>query len=127
MRSRLASIAVLSLICAGGAPAAARSERTLSYPRDQAWPAAVRFLAVDERLRVVDKDGEAGYALFELREEGKTFRGSLEVIAVSVDGRPVVRFVVTIEDRPSWVEVGMLNRLERKLRRELGAPAPAPT
>jgi hypothetical protein len=127
MRSRLASIAVLSLICALGAPAAARSEKTLAYPRDQAWPAAVRFLVVDERLKITDKDAEAGYALFELRDEGKTFRGSLEVIATIVDGRPVVRFVVAIEDRPSWVEIGMLNRLERKLRVELGSPTPAPT
>lgn len=129
MRSRLASIVVVVLasICAGGTPAAARSEKTLAYPRDQAWPAAVRFLVVDERLKVVDKDGDAGYVLFELREEGKTFRGSLEVITIVVDGRTLVRFVVSIEDRPSWIEVGMLNRLERKLRLELGSPAPAPT
>jgi hypothetical protein len=128
MRSRLASLVLaVATICAGAAPAAARSERTLAYPREQAWPAAVRFLVVDERLKVIDKDGDAGYVVFELRDEGKTFRGSLEVIAVIIDGRPVVRFVVAIEDRPSWQEIGMLNRLERKLRVELGSPAPAPT
>jgi hypothetical protein len=87
----------------------------------------VRFLAVDERLKLVEKDAEAGYVLFELRDEGKLFRGSLEVIAIAVDGRPVVRFVLTIEDRPSWLEVAMLRRLERKLRLELGSPAPAPS
>ena len=43
------------------------------------------------------------------------------------DSRKLIRFVVTIEDRPSWVEVEMLTRLERKLRTELGEPAPAPT
>jgi hypothetical protein len=35
--------------------------------------------------------------------------------------------VLHIEDRPDWVEIAMLTRLERKLRAELGTPAPAPT
>ena len=133
MRSLLARVVVAAGIGvvvviggAGGAPAEARSEKTLAYPRDQAWPAAVRFVAVDERLKVIDKDGEAGYVLFELRDEGKVFRGSLEVIAIVVEGRTLVRFVLTIEDRPSWLETAMLGRLERKLRLELGSPAPAP-
>jgi hypothetical protein len=105
----------------------ARSEKTLAYPRDQAWPAAVRFLAVDERLKLIEKDADAGYVLFELRDEGKLFRGSLEVVVVIVDGRTLVRFVLAIEDRPSWIEIAMLHRLERKLRVELGSPAPAPS
>ncbi len=105
----------------------ARAEKTLAYPRDQAWPAAVRFIRVDERLKVIEKDADAGYVLFELKEEGKTFRGSLEVIEVVKDGRHVVRFVMQIEDRPTWLELELLNRLERTLRAELGAPAPAPT
>ncbi len=104
----------------------ARSEKTLAYPRDQAWPAAVRFIRVDERLKVIEKDAEAGYVLFEMTEEKKTFRGSLEVIDTVKDGRHVVRFVMTIEDRPSWLEIELLNRLERKLKAELGSPSPAP-
>jgi hypothetical protein len=124
---RLAALAVLAVLAASGAPAAARSEKTLAYPRDQAWPAAVRFLAVDERLRVLEKDADAGYVLFELRDEGKLFRGALEVISLVEGGRPVIRFVLAIEDRPSWLEAAMLGRLERKLRLELGSPAPAPS
>lgn len=109
------------------AAAAARSQKTLAYPRDQVWPAAVRFVRVDEKLKIVEKDETAGYVLFELADEGKTFRGALEVIAVVVDGRPQVRFVIAIEDRPSYLEIAMLTRLEHKLRAELGSPAPAPT
>jgi hypothetical protein len=127
MRWPLASAVVLAALAALATTAAARSETTLAYSRDQAWPAAVRFLAVDERLKVTDKDADAGYALFELRDEGKVFRGALEVIPVVIDGRPLIRFVVAIEDRPSWLETAMLRRLERKLRLELGAPAPPPT
>jgi hypothetical protein len=118
---------LLSLALAMASPAWARSEKTLAYPRDQAWPAAVRFLRVDERLKIVEKDADAGYVLFELQDEGKTFRGSLEVITVQQDGQTQVKFVIQIEDRPSWLEIAMLKRLERKLKVELGSPAPAPT
>lgn len=109
------------------ATAEARSEKTLAYQREQAWPAAVRFLRVDAKLKVVEKDADAGYVLFEYVEDRKTFRGSLEVIEVEKNGRKLVRFVIQIEDRPSWVEIELLTKLERKLRAELGSPAPAPT
>lgn len=107
--------------------ASARSEKTLGYTRDASWPAAVRFIRVDEGLKILEKDADAGYLLFELREDGKTFRGSLEVMTVVVEGRTLVRFVMQVEDRPSYTEIAMLTRLERKLRSELGSPAPAPT
>ena len=118
---------VLAAIIATASTAWARAEKTLAYTREAVWPAAVRFIRVDERLKIVEKDADAGYVLFELREEGKTFRGSLEVMTVVVDGRSVVRFVMQIEDRPTWLEVAMLTRLERKLRAELGSPSPPPS
>ena len=117
---------LLALLLATGV-AEARSEKTLAYPRDQAWPAAVRFIRVDAHLKITEKDADAGYVIFELKEEKKTFRGSLEVIDTVKDGRHVVRFVMTIEDRPEWLEIELLNKLEQKLRAELGLPAPAPT
>ena len=123
MRPLLASLLVIALTAG---PVAARSEKTLSYPRDQVWPTAVRFLAVDEHVKVIEKDPDAGFVVFELRDEGKRYRGSLEVITVVRDKRTSVRFVLQIEDRPEWMEIAMLTRLERKLRGELGAPAPPP-
>ena len=105
----------------------ARSEKTLAYPRDAAYQTAVRFIRIDAGFKVIEKDADAGYVLFELREDKKTFRGSLEVIETVKDGRKLVRFVLSIEDRPAWVEVELLGKLELKLRAELGSPAPAPT
>ena len=125
MRPRLCAFA-FALLLSGGV-ANARSEKTLAYQREQAWPAAVRFLRVDAKLKLIEKDADAGYVLFEYREDNKTFRGSLEVIDVVKDGRKLVRFVIQIEDRPAWVEIEMLTKLERKLRAELGSPAPTPT
>jgi hypothetical protein len=115
-----------ALLAALAATADARSEKTFAYTRESVWPAAVRFLVVDEHAKLTDKDADAGYLLFELREDGKTFRGALELGTVVVDGRTQVRFILQIADRPSWVEIAMLRRLERKLRAELGAPAPPP-
>ncbi|MEO7731110.1 MAG: hypothetical protein ABIY55_09075 [Kofleriaceae bacterium] len=118
----------LALAVTLGAPSAAsaRSEKTLAYPREQVWPAAVRFLVVDEHLKITEKDADAGFVTFELHEDHKTFRGALEVVTLVRDGRTVVRFVLSIDDRPSWIEIAMLTRLETKLRAELGAPTPAP-
>lgn len=129
MRRRLASLPGLglTLLLALAGPAHARSEKTLAYPRDEVWPTSVRFLVVDERVKVIEKDPDAGYVLFELRDDGKTYRGSLEVMTIVRERRTSVRFVLQIEDRPDWLEVAMLTRLERKLRAELGAPAPPPT
>jgi hypothetical protein len=118
---------VLAIFLAASSTVAhARAEKTLAYQRDAAWPAAVRFIRVDEGLKIIEKDGDAGYVLFEIKEEGKTFRGSLEVMTVVVEGRTLVKFVMQVDERPSWVEIAMLTRLERKLRSELGTPAPPP-
>jgi hypothetical protein len=125
---------VLGLAIAGGLcglavhpeAASARSEKTLAYPRDQVWSTAVRFLAVDEHAKITEKDTDAGYVTFELRDEGRPYRGSLEVVTVNRDGHGAVRFVLQIADRPSWMELAMLARLEDKLRAELGSPAPPP-
>jgi hypothetical protein len=126
-RSFTALALALAATLAVPSAASARSEKTLAYPRDQVWPAAVRFLVVDEHLKITEKDAEAGFVTFELREEHKTFRGALEVVTIVRDGRTLVRFVLSIDDRPSWIEIAMLTRLETKLRAELGSPAPAPS
>ncbi|MEO6773496.1 MAG: hypothetical protein ABI467_10815 [Kofleriaceae bacterium] len=120
-------IVPLLLSLALASPAWARSQKTLAYPRAEAFATAVRFIRVDEGLKLIEKDGDDGYVLFELHEEKRTFRGSLEVIDVVQDDRRQVRFVITLADRPEWQERAMLDRLEQKLRDELGAPAPAPT
>ncbi|HEY1546255.1 MAG TPA: hypothetical protein VGG28_00475 [Kofleriaceae bacterium] len=112
------------LVCGLAAPAFARTEKILAYPRAEAWATSVRFIRVDAHLKVTEKDAEAGYVLFELHEDGKTFRGALELADVSDEGRHAVRFVITLEDRPSWQEIALMGKLVGKLRDELGDPAP---
>lgn len=108
---------------AAPATAEARTERTTYYSYAQVWPTAIRLLRVDEGHEVVEKDEDAGYVLFEVVEENKRFRGALELVRVKDErGRPGVRMVVRIDDRPAYMELGLLDRLERKLREEYGEP-----
>ncbi len=105
--------------------AQAKSERRTYYTFEPVWPSAIRFLRVDENFEITEKDGEAGYVLFEVAEENKRFRGALELIRSKTDkGRPVIRLVLRIEDRPTYIEIAVLERLERKLRDEHGTPPP---
>jgi hypothetical protein len=115
---------VVALLVVLPAPAMAKSEKTVVYGVAKVFPTAVRFLRVDERVKITEKDADAGYVMFELREEGKTFPRALELIEAEDAGRPAVKLILRIEDRPSYVEQAMLERLERKLRAELGSEPP---
>jgi hypothetical protein len=111
------------LLVALTAIADARSEKTVGWTADKVFPTAVRFLRVDEGVTVVEKDADAGYVLFELEDDGKVYSGALELVTLD-DGK--LRLVLRIEDRPDYMEIGMLDRLERKLTEELGPPKKKP-
>ena len=109
------------------APAQAKSSRKLSYSYEQIWPTAVRFLRIDEGLKILEKDVDTGYVLFELKDEGKRFQGSLELVRRKEDsGRDAVEIILQINDRPSYMEVSILERMLKKIRAELGMPKEAP-
>ena len=114
--------AVLAAGLTGPGLAAAQTERTYDYPAGKVFPTAVRFLRVNERVAITEKDAEALYVLFELEDDGKTFPGALELIVADDAAGARVRVVLRLEDRPSYLEAAMLERFERKLRAELGSP-----
>ena len=128
--NRVTSIAVALALAlpATAAPrtAHARSQLTLTYPADRVFAAAVRFLRVDEDARILEKDADAGYVLFELDHGDKVHRGALELVRQGEDDRPRVTVVLTLTDLPDYLEATMLERLRRKLRAELGEEPPAP-
>jgi hypothetical protein len=117
------------LLCALASPAWAKSTRVMAHAYDRVWPASLRFLRVDEHLKITEKDSDAGYVLFELVDGKKTFQGALELVRTKDSKeRDVTRVVMTLSDRPAYMEEGFLDRLEQKLRGELGdPPAPKPT
>jgi hypothetical protein len=123
---RRAALLALVLALAWARPASARSEKTVAWPAADVYPAAVRFLRIDVGVKIVEKDADDGYVLFELDEDHRTFRGALELVRVKDDGRDAVKLILRIDDRPSYEEEALLDKLTYKLRRELGRPPDPP-
>lgn len=126
---RTVGLALVVLMAVGlglwPAPAAAKAQKKLAYTYEQVWTTAVRFLRVDEGFEIVEKDMDAGYVLFTVSEDGKRFRGALEIVRTGEkDGQSGLLLLVGIADRPEYMEQGILDRFEQKLRAELGSPRP---
>jgi hypothetical protein len=125
---RSAALVAFAAVLSTAAPtASARAERVASYHFERVWPTALRFLRLDEGFRLLEKDAEAGYVLFELERGETTHRGSLELVKTrDYAGRDSVKLVIQIQDRPTWEEEGVLRRLIEKLRADLGQPEDPP-
>lgn len=120
---RHAAAALALILASAAAPAAAKSSREYPYAYAPVWSALVRFLRVDENLRVVEKDEKTGYVVFELTDGKKTFQGAAELTRQDGGG---TRVMVRLADRPSYMELGLLDRFADKLRDELGEPVQQP-
>jgi len=123
---RVALFVVVALIgLALSGTASARTERKLTYRATQVWSSAVRFLRVDLGYKIVEKDKETGYLLFEYNDSGRSYQASLELIPVVDEGHRIVRARVRIEGMPSYVEAVLIDKFLRKLKTEYGDPPPA--
>lgn len=98
---------------------------TFGYQYSRVWTTAVRLMRVDFEANITEKDKEDGYFLFEYRERGKTYPGSVELVSISEGDNETVRVVLTIQALPSYVENMMVDRLARKLEQEFGPPRAA--
>lgn len=98
--------------------------RELTYSENTVWRCAVRFIRVDKGFRVIEKDKETGYLLFEYTDGARTTNGSIEVLRVVKNKREYVRVQMNLHGQPKYVESLLFKKLERKLKSEYGvAPA----
>jgi hypothetical protein len=81
------------------------------------------LLRVDFESQITEKDKDDGYFLFEFPDRGKSYAGSVELIASRKDDVESVRVVLTIQALPTYVESMLMDRLARKLVQEFGPPA----
>ncbi len=104
------------------------NRRVLSYPIDQVWPTAVRYLRIDRGFEITDRDRDAGYLLFEFPlEEKRTGSGSVEMFeAVDASGRPSVSISVNTGAGPVHLPNSILDGIAAKVRAERGQPSPPP-
>lgn len=123
----LASASAAALATIGGRAAQARSAAVVPYPTPDVWPAAIRFLRVDQSYTVKEKDEPAGYVLFELTENKRAYRASLELVKTSdAEGRSATQLVCSMSDLPRRYEAALLDKLISKIRDERGPPPPPP-
>ncbi|MBI2893503.1 MAG: hypothetical protein HYY06_08115 [Deltaproteobacteria bacterium] len=91
------------------------------YPFDQVWNAALRLIRVDLGFEVTERDAEGGFVLFKYEGESGVFNASIEVVRLS-DGK--VGLVCQVPQMPRYAEIFLVDRLNRKMREEYGAPPP---
>ena len=112
----------------GLAPAAhAKSNKRLGYRFDTVWSSAVRLIRVDRGYTLKDKDKENGFILFVFPGSGavKACPASMELVRVrGQSGEPLIQVQLNIAHQPSYVEIHLLDTLERKLQQEQGPPPP---
>ena len=129
MRGFASILALLAIIClffgvgsvcfsVDSANVEAKTGQDFGYTFDQTFTTAVRLIRVDLGYKITERDDKAGFIRFDYKTDGKTVPGAIEVIATD-DG---TRVFCTISDMPSYHETYLLQKLDRKLRDELGAP-----
>lgn len=106
-------------------PAAARIDKKVTYTESVVWRCAIRFIRVDQHFKIIEKDKDSGYLLFEYTEEGRMYHGSLEIMPMVEQNLRYVRVKIRIEDQPSYVESLLYNKFHKKLRSEYGDAPPA--
>jgi hypothetical protein len=104
------------------------NRRVLSYPLDQVWPTAIRYLRIDRGFEITDRDQEAGYLLFQFPLEGQRIgSGSLEMFATEDPaGRASVSISVNTGAGPVHLPNSILDGISAKVRAERGQPLPPP-
>lgn len=123
---RFVSCVLFLLMGIGMIPLAeARTDRLMTYREGQIWTGILRFLRVDMGYRVIERDREAGYLLFEYKDGGRAHSASIEMVPVVESDRRYVRTTLQIPSMPSYVGRVLFDKLERKLKTEYGDPPPA--
>jgi hypothetical protein len=91
------------------------------YTFGQTYGSALRLLRVDLEYKILERDKESGYILFEYSspESGKkVVNGSIEL----VETKEGVHIAVQIPQMPQYHEQAILDQLKRKLTSEHGEP-----
>jgi hypothetical protein len=119
-------LAASCVFCLVASPAAARKQHELAYRYEQIWNTALRLVKVDLRMAITDRDQEGGYVLFDYVAHGKSYPGSIELVKQGRAARPLTTVIVQVQGQPTYVEQMILDRLEKKLQAEVGAPPEPP-
>ena len=104
----------------------AKKTEDFRHTYDQVWGAAIRLIRVDQGYPIKDRDQTVGYFLFDYKDDGRMYPGSVELVRIADQGGGPIRVVIQIPAMPSYIERMLLDKLEKKLVDEYGEPAPPP-
>ncbi len=113
-------LALFSMLLNGGA-AEAKSREVFKNSYDQLWSVTLRYIQVDLRCPVENKDKESGFVIFKYKlNNHKEVRGSLEIFPDSQSTGPNPRYFlqVDIEQASIQRESEFLDNLKLKLESE---------
>jgi hypothetical protein len=124
MKLWAAILMTFAILC----PATGQAKKTSDFRHtyDQVWGAAIRLIRVDQGYAIKDRDETVGYFLFDYRDDGRTYPGSVELVRIEDQGGGPIRAVIQIPAMPSYIERMLLDKLRKKLVDEHGEPAPPP-
>lgn len=127
MRCKEIVLASVTLGVLAASSSFASTKKNTQYSFKQVWRTTVRYLRVDAKIDILEKDADAGYVLFEMKDNDRRYEGSVEIVDRTKDGQQNdVRIVLDIKNRPEYVESMMTNKIASKLREEYGLPPSPP-
>jgi hypothetical protein len=104
----------------------AKKTEDFRHTYDQVWGAAIRLIRVDQGYPIKDRDQAVGYFLFDYKDDGRMYPGSVELVRIEDQGGGPIRVVIQIPAMPSYIERMLLDKLKKKLINEYGEPLPPP-
>ncbi|RJO66478.1 MAG: hypothetical protein C4523_12390 [Myxococcales bacterium] len=113
-------VAALSLMLCE-IPLWAKSRDRVAESFDVLWSAAVRLIRVDKNWKIVDKDKETGFIIFEYQSKESSSQASVEILKdAAPEEKNVSRFVVqvSIPSASSIEERLLIDELKRKIQEE---------
>lgn len=118
----VATVAAVGLTTLSAEQAFADQSDGLGYSQQQVYSAAVRYLRIDLRYEIIERDPDAAYLLFEYQPLGQknTRFGAVEIVKLQRG----VRLAVRLPDQPSYQETMLRDGLIKKLRADYGETTP---
>lgn len=126
---RLLRRALLGIALAAPLALALHADASVAYESpytfDQTFGTAVRLVRVDLGLKILEKDADSGFVLFEYKSPesgGRVSNGSLEI----VKGKDHVHVSAQLPAMPRYHEQVLIDALAKKLVAEHGDPPARP-
>lgn len=106
---------IIILLLLTGSIVLGSSNRTYNYSLKKVYSTLIRYIAVNRRDKILEKDIEGAYIIFQINDSGKTIEGSVEIIDRGKEKSQMKLYFKGAHYR----EVLFMKKFEKKLKEEL--------